>query len=410
MITSCAKRFIALYDNAESADMRAQAEQTRVDLQKFDAGNKLLAKAENSVRATSSCSGKLALYFSQDSLAMVIDGSYETSRSSERLSTRCFCCSSNRTHATPKLGPPSSLRAFHGYRMLRSNMSREINLATPFGVSSGSQAPWISLSRSEHFEVRTVQHNTYDNSRGSPANMLAKQVRIKLSAEEDSGITNFRETQVTVHALATIKSLGDFLRPRLSLPVPERGSRSHRDSPFRREFPTALAACAAAIHRRDPASFPPIPAPSDITNRMATKRSSGSKNAENTQSPATPSASAPVDAQASLRRSRRHAQPPLPPPAKDEGESLDCADEKQISSDEEMDEEAALNAIVGRLEEEMDDEEPSAVNLEVAPTGKVTARKRRRERGFRHPALLQRPPAAQERFRRLVLRARRIAT
>ena len=82
-----------------------------------------------------------------------------------------------------------------------------------------------------------------------------------------------------------------------------------------------------------------------------------------------------MDAQASLRRSRRHAQPPLPPPAKEEGETLECADEKQVSSDEEMDEEAALNAIVGRLEEEMEDEEPSAVNLEVAPTGKVTARK-----------------------------------
>ena len=194
------------------------------------------------------------------------------------------------------------------------------------------------------------------------------------SAAEDSGITNFRETQVTVHALATIKSLGDFLRPRLSIPVTELGSRSHRDSPFRREFPTALAAYAAAIHRRDPASFPPIPAPSDITTGSS---QSGRRfeNAENTESPAAPSASAPVDAPTSLRRSRRHAQPPLPPPAKDEGETLECADEKQISSDEEMDEEAALNAIVGRLEEEMEDEEPSAVNLEVAPTGKVTARK-----------------------------------
>jgi E3 ubiquitin-protein ligase TRIP12 len=42
-----------------------------------------------------------------------------------------------------------------------------------------------------------------------------------------------------------------------------------------------------------------------------------------------------------------------------------------------MDEESAINALVDHLEDEMevDEEDPSAVNMEVASTGKVTARK-----------------------------------
>ena len=74
MITSCAKRFIALYDNAEGADMRAQAEQTRIDLQKLT--QEITAcYTENSGQGDFQLFRKLALYFSQDSLTTVT--SYE---------------------------------------------------------------------------------------------------------------------------------------------------------------------------------------------------------------------------------------------------------------------------------------------------------------------------------------------
>lgn len=44
------------------------------------------------------------------------------------------------------------------------------------------------LSRSERFEVNTVHQNTIDGSRSSAASMLAKQIRLKLVADDDSEI------------------------------------------------------------------------------------------------------------------------------------------------------------------------------------------------------------------------------
>jgi E3 ubiquitin-protein ligase TRIP12 len=58
--------------------------------------------------------------------------------------------------------------------------------------------------------------------------------------------------------------------------------------------------------------------------------------------------------------------------------ALECADERQLSDDDDMEDSAALDAIVGDLEDEMDEgspPDPTAVNLEVAAGGKVTARK-----------------------------------
>merc|ERR1712093_898247 len=72
---------------------------------------------------------------------------------------------------------------------------------------------------------------------------------------------------------------------------------------------------------------------------------------------------------------------PVPPPMQEEDSlagALECADERQLTDDEEMEDSAALDAIVGDLEDDMEEGSPSdhtAVNLEVAAGGKVTARK-----------------------------------
>ncbi|KAK5278455.1 Ubiquitin fusion degradation protein 4, partial [Cryomyces antarcticus] len=101
------------------------------------------------------------------------------------------------------------------------------------------------LSRSEHFEVITVHQNSFDSNRSSAASMLAKQLRIKLFADEESGIPKpYRNIMVSIHAIATFKALDDYLRPRISLAERPRTAR-HREG-----MSGAIAAYAAAMSGR----------------------------------------------------------------------------------------------------------------------------------------------------------------
>ncbi|KAI5922840.1 E3 ubiquitin-protein ligase UPL3 [Camillea tinctor] len=269
------------------------------------------------------------------------------------------------------------------------------------------------LSRSEHFEVITVHHNTFDGNRSSAASMLAKQIRLKLVADDDSDIPrSYRNIMVSIHAIATFKALDDYLRPRISLHERPRAPRP-RDGLSR-----ALAAMAGSAGLPPPerladrlgagfSSTPvPPPAPPQASSSRPQRRSK-SKQPGQTEAPSTPSQapSSGRDKATSLRRStRRHAvtstdtpapPPPPPPPADEEGlqNALECADERQISDDDDDDadiaDSSALDAIVGELDEDMEDApgpDPSAVNLEVAAGGKITARK---EDGTRVPTPAQ---------------------
>ncbi|KAI1178387.1 HECT-domain-containing protein [Nemania sp. FL0916] len=266
------------------------------------------------------------------------------------------------------------------------------------------------LSRSEHFEVLTVHHNALDNRGSSAASMLAKQIKIKLTADEDSDIPrSYRSIMVSIHAIATFKALDDYLRPRINLHDRPRGSRP-RDGLSR-----ALAAMASSaglvppdrLAERFGAGFgshptPPPAPPQASTSRGARKHKP--KPADQPSAPSTPpSAPASGREKAILRRStRRHptttsetpAQaPPQPPPEDDDDlqNALECADEKHISDEEEDDDDAdiagsgALDTIVGELDEDMEDapsSDPTAVNMEVAAGGKITATK---EDGTRVP-------------------------
>jgi len=266
--------------------------------------------------------------------------------------------------------------------------------ATPFSILIHKLQDL--LSRSEHFEVVTVHQNTFDGNRSSAASMLAKQIRLKLVADDNSEIPRpYRNIMVSIHAIATFKALDDYLRPRISLSERPRGSRN-RDG-----LSGALAALAAAgmpnpyagvpnaqarlVERglaSATAATPPAPTPS--TSRSS--RKAKSKTAPTT-TPASggPSATTTPHEKSSTRRSSRRQQaqtePAAPPPLQDEDSlatALECADERQLSDDDDMDDSAALDAIVGDLEDEMDEgspPDPTAVNLEVAAGGKVTARK-----------------------------------
>ncbi|KAI3321206.1 HECT-domain-containing protein [Xylariaceae sp. AK1471] len=264
------------------------------------------------------------------------------------------------------------------------------------------------LSRSEHFEVLTVHHNALDNRSSSAASMLAKQIKIKLVADEDSDIPrSYRSIMVSIHAIATFKALDDYLRPRISLHERPRGARP-RDGLSRALAAMASSAGLAAPDRlaeRLSASFAsnptPPPPPPQASGSRATRKSK-SKQPDQPETPSTPGQAPGLGREkAILRRStRRHPAPanetpaPPPPPPEDEDDlqnALECADEKHVSEEDEDDEDAdmaassALDAIVGELDEEMEDApgpDPTAVNMEVAAGGKITATK---EDGTRVP-------------------------
>ncbi|KAK7414612.1 Ubiquitin fusion degradation protein 4 [Neonectria punicea] len=265
--------------------------------------------------------------------------------------------------------------------------------ATPFSVMIHKLQDL--LSRSEHFEVITVHHNTFDGNHSSPASMLGKQIRLRLVADEESDIPRpYRNIMVSIHAIATFKSLDDYLRPRISLTERPRGSR--RDGLSRALAAMAgsagiplSSAAAARLAERAPfgvgsiAPPPPPSAPTPSSSRFARKSKSQSS------VPATPDQMAGPSKDKSLlrRSSRRQAAsadtppPPRPPPGDDDEmqDTLECADEKQLTDDDDTGESSALDAIVGELDEEVDEEstpdDTSAVNMEIATGGSITARK-----------------------------------
>ncbi|THW56470.1 hypothetical protein D6D20_08711 [Aureobasidium pullulans] len=232
------------------------------------------------------------------------------------------------------------------------------------------------LSRTEHFEVITVHQNPSDSSRSGAASMLAKQLRIKLSADDESGIPRpYRNIMVSIHAIATFRALDDYLRPRIS--IAERTVRS-RD---------ALAnSLAEAVGREngnatEGASTPPG---SDL-------RSSSSKRAHKRSSRPDSTPQNSVDTTSRLRRSSRKVSQKDSPEretsspkdhtgaAEDDQQQLECADEAALS-DEDGEDDEDLDAIVNDFDDEDQemedaDQDTSAVNLEVANSGKVTARK-----------------------------------
>ena len=247
------------------------------------------------------------------------------------------------------------------------------------------------LSRSEHFEVITVHNNSFDSNRGSAASMLAKQLRLKLVAEDDSEIPRpYRNIMVSIHAIATFKALDDYLRPRISLSDRPRGGRYHEG------VANALAAFAAVQGISDPhqrlldrgllnlADTPTLPSPSS-TNRPSktSRKSSKGKPASTTSAPTAviPTTNdTPINTRRSSRRHQSSTQNPTATPTQAPDpvqEQLECADERQESDDDQIDDQSALEAFVDDLEDDMEDThlpDPSAVNLEVASTGKVTAR------------------------------------
>ncbi|KAF2151901.1 hypothetical protein K461DRAFT_226804 [Myriangium duriaei CBS 260.36] len=234
------------------------------------------------------------------------------------------------------------------------------------------------LSRTEHFEVITVHQNAFESSRNSATSMLAKQLRLKLSADEESGIPKaYRNIMVSIHAIAKFKALDEYLRPRISLseqPDFKRTRRSLLGSAFGRpsdavDSPQAEPAeqstssqpvetTSKSTQSTGPASS--VKTPEQLKSRSLSKpKRSSNRGASGSNSVSTP-------------KNRTHGSDGA------EDSPLECADEEKLS-DEDASTEAGLDTVLDQLDDDMDDdnseEDASAVNLEIAKSGKVEARK-----------------------------------
>ncbi|KAJ4306013.1 Ubiquitin fusion degradation protein 4 [Collariella sp. IMI 366227] len=241
------------------------------------------------------------------------------------------------------------------------------------------------LSRSEHFEVITVHHHSFDGNRSSAASMLAKQIRLRLVADDDSEIPkHYRNIMVSIHAITTFKSLDDYLRPRLSLArVSKRDAVSRALASMARSGLPMSEAAARLMSELGSPLPPPPPAASSQPSGSRSMRKSNKSKTEMSDAPATPQPSSSKEKTSLRRSSRRQAgpegTPTRPPPEEDDDleNALECADERQLSDDEEMGDDSALD-VVRDMDEDMEDAptpDPSAVNMEVAAGGKITARK-----------------------------------
>uniref|UniRef100_D8Q152 HECT-type E3 ubiquitin transferase n=1 Tax=Schizophyllum commune (strain H4-8 / FGSC 9210) TaxID=578458 RepID=D8Q152_SCHCM len=179
-----------------------------------------------------------------------------------------------------------------------------------FGQSQSPYATIVkklqeSLTRMESFDVVTVAQGIDDSKRSSPS-LLARQLRLRLVADEDSDIPrSLNNIVVSIHAIATFQALHDYLRPRVS------GLLGRGPTSFTGMLAAALAAGGLGRLRDElpsTSAAPPPPATSSsasapVIGRRRSQRLSA-KTTDGTQSvpgePANPpadpgaSASAPV--------------------------------------------------------------------------------------------------------------------
>ncbi|KAJ7799117.1 hypothetical protein B0H14DRAFT_2904219 [Mycena olivaceomarginata] len=89
---------------------------------------------------------------------------------------------------------------------------------------NGAPAPYAtfvkklqeSLTRMESFDVVTVAQGADDSKRSSPS-LLARQLRLRLVAGDESDVPrNLHNIVVSIHAIATFQALHDYLRPRVA--------------------------------------------------------------------------------------------------------------------------------------------------------------------------------------------------
>jgi E3 ubiquitin-protein ligase TRIP12 len=380
-----ANKFLELYETAKGHELRDKARRILTELQTLAKDIEICYLGDGN-RDGRQLFARLGKFFHGDAL--------ESITSSELLSSEIIRVLLGVFKSKSVTGNPRAdfLEAFMG-----SSFPNKVKTSTSkIDITAFSlliQKLQDLLSRAEHFEVLTVNNSASESSRGSSTSMLSKQLRLKLTAGADSEIPpSYRDITVSIHAIATFKALDDYLRPRISLSERSHGGHRRRDM---------LATIANARMRElsgssDSGFFGTTgdfaaPLPSALPSEAKTKAPRFSSRSRPTSTDNAESSSTTKDSKPAPRRSNRRHPPsksasdrPQPANAPEPGPEnvphpLECADEKQISDDEtDADASGALEAIVDDLDEGMSDDDvpdPSAVNMEIASTGKVTARK-----------------------------------
>ena len=391
LVIKKAKKILENNQDASSLAMRSKAEKVLSDMKAL--ANELrhcyAPGISNNLTEGAELFRSLGNYFNADALDSITSAELLSSGIVDALLDVL-----DLTHSTSRYeSRPAFLETFIGEYQVKG-----ISSLSPFSVLVHKLHDL--LSRAEHFEVVTVHNNSQEVSRSSFSSQLSKQLRLKLVADENTDIPErWRSVMVSIHAITTFKSLDDYLRPRMSLHEHSRAGR--------REVISTLAALAAAPggphhHRFMERSLfgfhePSTPPPHNAQPRQTSNKTSKDKGTSNSEAvtPQNPQG----DGKNTKRLGRRHHSSSkasqLPGQASQESrDTLECADERQIADEDNENDRSGLDAFVEDLEDELDDgptPDPAAVSLEVASTGKVTARQ---EDGTRVPTPSQNSTSA----------------
>ena len=380
-----AKKFLELYDTVKGHEMRDKAANILFDLLSL-AKDLETCYLGDGYGDGAKLFTRLATFFEGNAL--------ESITSSELLSSniiRVLLDVFTPLATRPVIGNPRAdfLKAFMGTSIpvqLQAGTAKTVTTAFSILVQKLQDL----LSRAEHFEVLTVTSSASESNRSSSTSMLSKQLRLKLTADTESDIPlGYRDITVSIHAIATFKALDDYLRPRISLSErPPSGAR-RRDmiaqlaNARMRELAGASESGLLGPPSADTSFVPPAP---PTGGRSKTSRLSTRTKQQPTDKPeVSPN---PNDEKPAPRRSSRRHQPSssavaeTPGPvyqSEDFSEKLEVTDERHMPPDGgEANAAHALEAIVDHFDDELSDDdmpEPTAVNMEIASTGKVTARK-----------------------------------
>lgn len=384
-VTHFAQRFISQFENDSGKELRSKSSKILEELQV------LVSDIADCYDGGDAATGAklfhdLARYFEGDALESIT--SYEL-LTSKVVSTLLDILQSTDGNSGEE-AKSAFVQAFMCNTLQTSIKTSSSNSpVTPFSVLIYKLQDL--LSRAEHFEVITVHQNSFDSNRSSAASMLAKQIRIKLVADDNSGIPRpYRNIMVSIHAIATFKALDDYLRPRISLSDRPRASRNEESNS---RALSGYAAALASLGQTDPQAQAQAQAQASLATPPAGSGSGRAARGEmrSSQSTHPDGPTSPSERHAGRRSTRRSEalsatqttnalMQQNSPDQESSQDVLECADETKLEDDEsDLEDESNLNAFMeamGELEEQLDDEgsDPSAVNMEVAPTGSVTAR------------------------------------
>ncbi|KAG0093950.1 Ubiquitin fusion degradation protein 4 [Podila epicladia] len=196
-------------DQRDSAESSGDAKSALAGLQRVAAGFK------GSPDAASASLKELASYFSEKGTSGI--SSFEFLNSGLPQSLLDYLT------APPVLSNSTAqaqrYRAFVETFMVPSNAGAKIS---PFSLLVKKMQE--ALTRTESFEVEAAQ-NSRGDVQGNPSSSLATQLRLKIAPEEGTEVpSTYQNLHVSIHAIATFRTLDEYLRPRLKpkLTTPEK--------------------------------------------------------------------------------------------------------------------------------------------------------------------------------------------